>query len=210
MVEHRIELTDDDPVHIRQFRIPLEHRQTIYDWVDELMKKGAIEVSRSTYNSPIFLVPKPHGNGMRAVLDYRAVNIKSKPDRYTIREVRDCIDEIGLAGSDTFTTIDLTDEDPVHIRQFRIPLEHRQTIYDWVDELMKKGAIEVSRSTYNSPIFLVPKPHGNGMRAVLDYCAVNLKSKPDRYTIREVRDCIDEIGLAGSCLLYTSPSPRDS
>ena len=61
VVEHKIDLTDDDPVHIRQFRIPLEHRQTIYDWVDELLKTGAIEVSRSTYNSPIFLVPKPHG-----------------------------------------------------------------------------------------------------------------------------------------------------
>ena len=40
--------------------------------------------------------------------DYRAVNVKSKPDRYTIREIRDCIDKIGLAGSNTFTTIDLT------------------------------------------------------------------------------------------------------
>ena len=94
--------------HIRQFRIPLEHRQSIYDWVDELLKKGAIEVSRSTYNSPIFLVPKPHGQGVRAVLDYRAVNLKSKPYTYAIREIRDCIDEIGLAASDTFTTIDLT------------------------------------------------------------------------------------------------------
>ena len=108
VVEHKIELNDDGPVHIRQFRIPLEHRQTIYDWVDELLKKGAIEVWRSTYNSPIFLMPKPHGQGMRAVLDYRAVNLKSKPDRYTICEIRDCIDEIGLAASDTFTTIDLT------------------------------------------------------------------------------------------------------
>ena len=74
VVEHKIDLTD--PVHIRQFRIPLEHRQTIYDWVDELLKEGAIEVSWSTYNSPIFLVPKPHGHGMRAVLDYREVNLK--------------------------------------------------------------------------------------------------------------------------------------
>ena len=61
VVEYKIDLTDDDPVHIWQFRFPLEHRQTIYDWVDELLKKGTIEVSRSTYNSPIFLVPKPHG-----------------------------------------------------------------------------------------------------------------------------------------------------
>ena len=42
VVEHKIDLTDDNPVHIRQSRIQLEHRQTIYDWVDELLKKGAI------------------------------------------------------------------------------------------------------------------------------------------------------------------------
>ena len=66
VVEHKIDLTDDDPVHIRQFRIPLEHRQTIYDWVDKLLKKGAIEVSRSTYNLRIFVVPKPHGQGMQS------------------------------------------------------------------------------------------------------------------------------------------------
>ena len=47
VVEHKIELSDDDPVHIRQFRIPLEHRQTIYDWVDELLKKGCL-----LYTSP--------------------------------------------------------------------------------------------------------------------------------------------------------------
>ena len=98
----------EEPIHTRQFRIPLEHRQTIYDWVDELLKKEAIEVSRSRFNSPIFLVPKPHGHGMRAVLDFRAVNLNSVPDRYTIREVRDCVDEVGLAGSKIFSTIDLT------------------------------------------------------------------------------------------------------
>ena len=89
--------------------------------------------------------------------------------------------------------VSMKTEEPIHTRQFRIPLEHRQTIYDWVDELLKKGAIEVSRSRFNSPIFLVPKPHGHDMRAVLDFRAVNLIYVPDRYT----------------CLLYTSPSPRD-
>ena len=101
IVEHKINLTDDDPVHVRQFRIPLEYRPTIYNWVDELLKKGEIAVSRSTYNLPIFLVQKLHGQGMRTVLDYCTVNLKSKPDRYTIREIRDCIDEIGLAESNT-------------------------------------------------------------------------------------------------------------
>ena len=48
VVEHKIDLIDDDTVHIRRFRIPLQHRQTIYDWVDKLLKKGPIEASRST------------------------------------------------------------------------------------------------------------------------------------------------------------------
>ena len=108
VVEHKVNMKSEDPIHVRQFRIPLEHRQTIYDWVDELLSKGAIEVSRSCFNTPIFLVPKPHGHGMRAVLDFRQVNTASIPDRYTIREVRDCVDEIGMSGSDVFSTIDLT------------------------------------------------------------------------------------------------------
>ena len=45
---------------------------------------------------------------MRAVLDFRSVNLNSVPDRYPIREVRDCVDEVGLSGSKVFSTIDLT------------------------------------------------------------------------------------------------------
>ena len=152
VVEHKIKMKTEDPIHIRQFRIPFEHRQTIYDWVDELLKKGAIEVSRSCFNSPIFLVPKPHGHGMRAVLDFREVNNNSVPDRYTIREIRDCIDEIGLSNSKVFSTIDLTSG-------------------FW------QQSLEENSRQYTS--FTVP---GKGTRY--------------QWTV--------------TCLLYTSPSPRDS
>ena len=37
VIEHKVTMKSEDPFHIRQFRIPLEHRQTIYDWVDELL-----------------------------------------------------------------------------------------------------------------------------------------------------------------------------
>ena len=84
VVQHKVSLTSEDPIHVRQFWIPFEHCQTIYDWVDELLKKVAIEVSRSCFNSPIFLVPKAGGRGMRAVLDFWQVNSASVPDRYTI------------------------------------------------------------------------------------------------------------------------------
>jgi hypothetical protein len=32
---------------------------------------------------------------LRVVLDYRGVNARSMPDRYSIKEVRECKDEIG-------------------------------------------------------------------------------------------------------------------
>ena len=36
------------------------------------------------------------------------VNNPSVPNRFTIREVRDCVDEVSLADSNVFSTIDLT------------------------------------------------------------------------------------------------------
>jgi hypothetical protein len=84
--------------------------------MDELLRRGSIEVSRSPYNSPIFCVAKKKlpnaekGNPvpLRVMLDYRGVNARSMPDRYSIKEVRECIDEIGRSDSDRYSCIDLT------------------------------------------------------------------------------------------------------
>lgn len=116
VIKHVIRMKDSEPVHQRQFRIPFAHEKVIFDYVDELLKKGAIEISRSPYNSPIFCVAKKPAPDaapddpvpLRVVLDYRGVNAKSLPDRYSIKEVRECIDEIGRTNSKIFTTIDLT------------------------------------------------------------------------------------------------------
>ena len=72
IVQNKVSFTSEDPIHVRQFRIPFEHRQTIYDWVDELLKKGAIEVSCSCFNSPIFLVPKAGGRGHEGCVGFLA------------------------------------------------------------------------------------------------------------------------------------------
>jgi hypothetical protein len=45
---------------------------------------------------------------LRVVLNYRRVNARSMPDRYRIKEVRECIDEIGRLESDRYSCIDLT------------------------------------------------------------------------------------------------------
>jgi hypothetical protein len=56
VIKHKIKMRDGQPLHARQFRIPFPHKETIFDYVDELLRRGAIEVSRSPYNSPIFCV----------------------------------------------------------------------------------------------------------------------------------------------------------
>jgi hypothetical protein len=45
---------------------------------------------------------------LRVVLYYRGMNARSMPDRYSIKEVRECIDEIGRSDSDRYCCIDLT------------------------------------------------------------------------------------------------------
>ena len=116
VIKHCIRLTTDTPVHVRQFRIPYEHEAVLHEYVKELLEKKAIRPSRSPYNSPIFCVEKkvpanaPPGTkpALRAVVDYRMVNSRSIPDRYNIREVRDCIDAVGRDDSKIFSAIDLT------------------------------------------------------------------------------------------------------
>ena len=58
VIKHKIKMRDGQPLHARQLRIPFAHEETIFDYVDELLRRGAIEVSRSPYNSPILCMAK--------------------------------------------------------------------------------------------------------------------------------------------------------
>lgn len=116
VIQHKINMQHEIPIHSRQFRVPYEHEAMLKEYVEELLRKGAIEPSRSPYNSPIFCVAKKPLPGakpgdplpMRVVLDYRRINEASIPDRYCMREIRECLDQVGRSGSRIFTTVDLT------------------------------------------------------------------------------------------------------
>ena len=60
------------------------------------------------YNSPIFCVPKKTGHGLRIVQDFRELNLNSDIDKYSMKEISECIGDIGRANSSIFTTLDLT------------------------------------------------------------------------------------------------------
>ena len=107
VMEHSVQLKDSEPVYVKQFRIPESHRSVLTKHLNNWLKLGVVSPSKSKYNSPIFCVPKKDGT-LRPVLDFRAINDKSHVDKYSQREVQDCIDELGRAQSRIFSSLDLT------------------------------------------------------------------------------------------------------
>ena len=107
VAQHTIELRDQEPIYVKQFRLAQEDRSVLISHLRNWLKLGVVSPSRSKYNSPIFLVPKKDGS-KRPVLDFREINNKSFIDKYSQMEVQDCIDQIGKAKSKVFSSIDLT------------------------------------------------------------------------------------------------------
>jgi hypothetical protein len=105
---HRIHLKDLDPVYVKQFPLKPDHQSFIEATLESWLKLGVVRRTKSLYNSPIFCVPKKTGQGLRIVQDFRALNTKTKIDKYSMKDISECIGDIGRAGSTIFTTIDLT------------------------------------------------------------------------------------------------------
>jgi len=107
LIQHEIHLKTDEPVYVKQFKMPDVHRDYLEEQVKEWLKLGIVQPTRSRYNSPMFLVNKKDG-GFRVVQDFRALNSNSHIDKYTMKDVSECIGEIGRSNSTIFSTLDLT------------------------------------------------------------------------------------------------------
>jgi hypothetical protein len=126
--KHKIPLKTQDPIYRKQFKIPEAHHQFIEQTLDKWLKLGVLKRSNSLYNSPIFCVPKKQGQGLCIVQDFRELNQNSHIDKYSMKEITECIRDIGRANSTIFTTLDLTsrfwqmqlDEDSQKLTAFTI------------------------------------------------------------------------------------------
>jgi hypothetical protein len=107
LIEHKLVMKTPEPVFVKQFKIPEAHQHYLHEQVQEWLKLGIIQPSTSRYNSPLFLVEKKDGT-YRVVQDFRALNQHTYVDKYCMKDVSECISEIGRSGSSIFTTLDLT------------------------------------------------------------------------------------------------------
>ena len=138
---HKIHLKDNNPVNCKQFKIPEVHQNFIEATLEEWLKLGVVKISNSLYNSPLFYVPKKQGQGLRIDQDFRDINNHSHIDKYSIKEISECIGNISRANPTIFCTLDLTsgfwqmqlDEDSQPLTAFTI---HGKGQYYWVTSSM--------------------------------------------------------------------------
>jgi hypothetical protein len=91
-VLHKLFMKTEEPVYVKQFKIPEAHQNYLQDQVREWLKLGIIQPSRSRYNSPVFLIQKKDGTH-QVVQDFRSLNANTYVDKYSIKDVQECISE---------------------------------------------------------------------------------------------------------------------
>ena len=141
----------------------------------------------------------------RVVLDYRLLNHKSVADRYSIRTIDQCLEDIGHAQSKIFSCLDLTNgywqlmmaPSDKHLTAFTIPGVGQ---FQWISTPQGLMGAPASFSRLMDLIM-------EGAENVITYIDdVLIHSKDHKEHIRHLEEAIKRVK---SCLLYTSPSPRD-
>lgn len=101
---HRIDTGDARPVFIRPYRNSPTENAVVRKEVEKMIKEGIIRPSRSSWASPVVLVPKPSGE-VRFCVDYRRLNACTSKDVHPLPRIEDALDD--LAGSRFFSALDL-------------------------------------------------------------------------------------------------------
>jgi len=91
--EHRIVMRDDKPLKQRYYPRNPAMQHVIDTQVDELLRSGAIEPSRSPHSAPIVLVKKKAGD-WRMCVDYRQLNAHSVPDAYPVPRINHILEKL--------------------------------------------------------------------------------------------------------------------
>ena len=73
MIEHKIELTDNDPVRSRPYPLPYALRENLKREIEDMLSLGIIRELNSSFASPIVIVKKKDGSD-RICVDYRKLN----------------------------------------------------------------------------------------------------------------------------------------
>lgn len=103
-VEMSIKLTEDKIINYKPYRLSFHERDIVRKIIEDLLRAGIIESSRSPFASPVVLVKKKDG-GHRLCVDYRALNKITEKERYPLPVIQDLLDR--LVDQSVFCCLDL-------------------------------------------------------------------------------------------------------
>ena len=105
MIEHKIELTDNNPVRSRPYLLPYALRENLKREIEDMISFGIIRESNSPFASPIVIVKKKDGTN-RICVDYRKLNKLTVADTDPIITAEDLFQWLGK--SKYYSKIDLS------------------------------------------------------------------------------------------------------
>lgn len=106
--KQKINLNDQNPVYIKNYRTPEIHKTEIDKHVSKMLEEKIIRPSVSPFNSPVLLVPKKStdtNKQWRLVIDFRQLNKKIVADKFPLPRIDEILDQLGRAKY--FSTLDL-------------------------------------------------------------------------------------------------------
>lgn len=96
-VEHKITMKDNRPFRLHYVQPNPDMQAIIKEDVDKLLTSGYIEVSNSSYCSPIKLVSRENNETWRTSMDFEELNCRSVRDEYPIPNMNDILKRLRYA-----------------------------------------------------------------------------------------------------------------
>lgn len=197
LVRHDIKTPPGVIVKQRPYRIPEARRQAIEEEIQQMLKLGVIEPSRSPWSSPIVLVPKPDGT-LHFCNDFRRLNEVSEFDGYPMPRVDELLECLGRAWY--ISTLDLTkgywqvllSDSAKPKTAFSTPSGH------WQYRTLPFG-LHRAPATFQRLMDIVPRPHQQYAAAELDDVVIHSECWEDNLDrMRRVLMELQRAGLAAN------------
>ena len=90
LIEHKVQLTETEPVKRKSYPIPYKMQKYIHKVIDDMLALGVIERSEAPYASPLVLVKKPD-NTYRVCIHFKELNKITVFDPEPMRSTHLCL-----------------------------------------------------------------------------------------------------------------------
>ncbi|KAL0199491.1 hypothetical protein M9458_008031, partial [Cirrhinus mrigala] len=193
VITHEIRTPPGVIIRQRPYRVPEARRQAIEEEIQQMLKLGVIEPSRSPWSSPVVMVPKPDGT-LRFCNDFRRLNEVSEFDGYPMPRVDELLDRLGRARF--ITTLDLTKgywqvplaEDAKPKTAFSTPSGH------WQHRTLPFG-LHGAPATFQRLMDIVLRPHQPYAAAYIDDVVIHSEHWDEH--LSHLRRVLTELRRAG-------------